>query len=159
MSHGIPDPRKYIKNPGELIEGLKLLRNDAKEWRATEMPENPGFLWKLVHLNPALYRGFVVAIVLVLGSFGLVVTDNQSTAIVGFVSAAAALIQAFWIRGSVTANQKVVVLKPDPVDQPNVVAPGPAVSTDAVAVLNAAGMNGDTGKIAMSVSDLPSTGS
>lgn len=149
------DPRNFVKNPAAMLQGLKALEDDLKEWNATEIPDSPGFLWKLVHLDPALYRAFVVTIALLCGAFGLVVSDQSVGAIVTVVSAAIALIQGVWTRKSVTANAKVVVLKPDPVNEPSLVAPGEAVSTDAVSVLNAAGQNSTTGQVALRIEDLP----
>lgn len=145
---GVPSGRHV--DVGKLVEGLKLLEEDVQEFETADVPENPGFLWRLVHLNPALYRGFVVAAVMIAGAFGLAVTDNQANAIVLGLTAVAAIVQAIWTRRSVTANRKVVVMKPDPVDQPNRVIAGEAVSTDTVAVLNAAATNSSTGENALS---------
>jgi hypothetical protein len=138
------DPRKVIKNPGELLRGLELLRDDAREIDAEQIPEDAGFLWKLVHLNPALYRGFVLAAFAIAGGFGFVASDKTTEAVFLGITALVAIIQALWTRGAVIAKKKVVVYKPDPVDEPTKVAAGEAVSTNAVAVINAAAINVNT---------------
>lgn len=141
---GVPNAGRRV-DVGKLVEGLKALEGDVQDFNATDVPENPGFLWRLVHLNPALYRGFVVAAVMIAGAFGLAVSDNQTNAIVLALTAVAAVAQAIWTRRSVTANRKVVIMKPDPINAPTTVVPGQAVSTDTVAVLKAAATNPDTG--------------
>ena len=105
---------------------------------ASDTPENPSFWWKLVHLNPALLRGLVIALFAVLAGVGLIVSDQMQNSIIAFIGALFALIQALWTHGAVTANAKVVAYKPDPVAKPSVVAAGDAISTDVVAVANAA---------------------
>lgn len=131
----------------KLVQGLVLLKDDVKELDATDIPDNPSIWWKLVHLDPALYRGLVMAIVAIAASLGFLVSDHAIEAIVSGISIFMFLVQAFWTRKAVTPNAKVVVYKPDPVEQPARVAPGDAVSTNAVAVINAAAQNKNTGPV------------
>lgn len=96
---------------------------------SNQKPVNPGWLWKLAHLDPTLFKGFVMAGVALLGTIGIVVADVKVNAIVGFVTAALLLVQALWTKPSVTANAKVLAFTPDPIDRPAVVCPGEAVTT------------------------------
>lgn len=105
---------------------------------AEGIPENPGFWWKFVNLNPALWRALIVATFALLAGLGVAVNGSLEDSIFLFVTAAAAIIQGVWTKGSVTANQKVVVYKPDPVDAPHELAPGIAVSNNPEAVAIAA---------------------
>lgn len=90
--------------------------------------EDSGFWWRLVHLEPALWRGLIISVAVLIGTFGLVVTDNVQTGIYGVILAVVALVQALWTRSSVTANKKVVVYAPDPTGMPGVVEPGEATT-------------------------------
>lgn len=92
------------------------------------VPANPSWAWKLAHLNPTLFKGFVMAGIALLGTLGIAVADVKVNAVVGFVTAALLLIQAVWTKPSVTANAKVLALVPDPVDRPAVVVAGEAVT-------------------------------
>lgn len=100
------------------------------------MPEHsepqPSFWWKLVHLDPAIFRGLIMAVVLVLGSVGIFVSDELANNLVIAWVAIMAVVQALWTKRGVTPNAKVVVQAPDPVNAPGTVAPGEAV-TDASA--------------------------
>lgn len=91
------------------------------------MESNPSLLERIATLNPALLRGSIVAI------FGIIVAvtghqvDNATVdLVVNGVLALLALVAAIVIRPAVTPNGKVVVMKPNPIDQPGVVAPGEA---------------------------------
>lgn len=109
------------------------------------IPENPSFLWRLVNLDPALWRGAVIAVCSLLASLGVVVVSEEvQLAVIGLVMAVIALVQALWTKRSTVPVKKVVVYKPDPVGDPTKVAPGPAVSTDIPAVANAAADNGQS---------------
>lgn len=92
----------------------------------------PGFWYRLVHLDPALFRGLVVAVVALLASVGIVVSPALADNLVLVVVALAALVQALWTKPAVTPNEKVVVYVPDPVKKPDELAPGQAtvVATD-----------------------------
>jgi len=127
--------------PAGLVAGLKLFNSSATDAETEDTPYNPSFMWKLIHLDPALFRGLVLSIVLLLGAFGLFISDHERDSIVGVIFALLPIMQSLWTRTGVTANHKVVVYKPDPVNAPTEVAAGPAVSTDGVAVLKAANEN------------------
>ena len=90
-----------------------------------------GFLWRLVNLQPAVWRGLVVAALAVAGALGLDVAvdlpDNIMLVIIGIIP----VIQALWTKGAVTPNAKVVVVEPDPVNAPGEIAAGPATPIDA----------------------------
>lgn len=87
-----------------------------------------GFWYRLVHLNPALFRAFIVALFALLASLGIVVNASIPDSLITVVLAVAALIQALWTKAGVTPNDKVLVYVPDPVEMPNTVAPGPATT-------------------------------
>jgi len=84
------------------------------------------FWYRLVHLNPALFRGLIMAVVLLLAAVGVKVSPAIPDATIGFLAALFALIQALWTAPAVTPNEKVVVYVPDPVKAPDEVAPGQA---------------------------------
>ena len=134
----------------ELLGALKSISVPDKDVLSEDIPEDPGFWWRLVHLNPVLYRGLVMGFVSFLGAFGLAFSNEKGEAIVGFITVLLLFIQAAWTRGSVVASKKVVVYKPNPVDEPHVLAPGEAVSTNFPAVMNAAADNGSK-----SIAELP----
>jgi hypothetical protein len=101
------------------------------------IPSDPGFWWKLVHLNPTLWRALIVATIALLGAVGIAVNGSIEDSLFLFITAVAAIVQGVWTRGSVTANQKVVVYKPDPVGEPHTLSAGPSVSYDEDAVVAA----------------------
>jgi hypothetical protein len=88
-----------------------------------------GFWWRLVHLEPALIRGLAVAVVGLLGSVGILVIPGLPDGLVGVWLALAAIVQALWTKGAVTANARVAVRVPDPVNAPFVVEAGEAATT------------------------------
>lgn len=101
-------------------------------------------LWRLVHLEPALFRGLIMAIVLLLSSIGIVVSPDIPNSLIGFLATVLAIIQAVWTRPSVTANARVAVLVPDPINAPEIVAAGEAVTTaDDGAIITAATVGDD----------------
>ena len=122
----------------EIVAAVKGLTDIDRDLHLEDIPDAPSFFWRLSHLDPAVYRGIVVSIVCVLAAFGLIVSDQSAGAIVAVVSAIAAIVQAVWTRKAVTPNQKVLAYKPDPVDSPALIAAGAAVSSDVIAVANAA---------------------
>lgn len=87
------------------------------------------FWYRLTKLEPAVYRGLIVATVALLASIGIVISPGVPDALVGFIWALSAIVQALWTRGSVTANARVSVLVPDPVNNPQIVEAGEAIST------------------------------
>jgi hypothetical protein len=88
------------------------------------------FWWRLLHLDPVLFRSAVVAIVALLASLGIVVSDTIPDSLITAVATIAALVAAIWNRDGVTPNDKVVVYQPDPIGQPSVVLPGAATAED-----------------------------
>lgn len=92
-------------------------------------PEDKGPLWRLMHLNPALYIALVVAVCGTLASFGLLVSGEQKESLGVLVLALVAIGQGIWTGANTTANKKVVVEAPDPIFQPTLVVPGEATTT------------------------------
>lgn len=127
----------------QLVKGLKLLSDVAADVKAEDIPDSPNFWWKLTHLEPALYAGIVTAVVAVLASVGFAISDSATSSIISAVVVIVGLVQALWTRSKSTPNQKVVVYKPDPVNSPNEVSAGSAVSSNAVEVVNAAASTPD----------------
>lgn len=85
-----------------------------------------GFWYRLVHLDPALFRGLVMAVVALLASVGIAVTPALPDALIAVVAIVFAIVQALWTKPAVTPNEKVVVYVPDPVKKPDELAPGEA---------------------------------
>lgn len=102
-------------------------------------PEEKGVIGNLIHLNPARWIALVVAVVFLLGAFGLVINGEQKEGIVGVILAVIPILQGLWTESKTTADNKVVVVAPDPINQPTLVVAG-AATTDAksVDILNAA---------------------
>lgn len=101
------------------------------------------FWWRLVHLDPALLRGLVVALVLLLGGLGVSIATDVPDTVVTAIAAFLAIVQALWTRPAVTANARVVVAAPDPVNRPGRVVAGEAVTTaTSDAILDAARSDG-----------------
>lgn len=100
-------------------------------------------LQRLLKLNPAIVRGLLVTLALVIAQVvgHTVISDDTISQIINGFSAIGSLIGAVWTRGAVTPNAKVVVYKPDPVNS-DTVAAGPATITptqaNQTAVLEAA---------------------
>ena len=82
--------------------------------------------WRLVHLDPVILRGGLTSVFTILGSLGILVApgldDSLVTAWVGVMG----IVGVVWVRPAVTANARVAVWVPDPVNRPNVVASGEA---------------------------------
>lgn len=85
-------------------------------------------LYRLIHLDPALFRGLILAVVGLLGSLGIIITPGLPDELLGVLVSMLALIQAVWTRQAVTPNVKVAVMVPDPISNPNTVAPGQAIT-------------------------------
>lgn len=86
------------------------------------------FWWRLVHLDPAVYKGVIVAVVGLLASFGVMVTPGIPDQLVLVIAAVLALAQAVWVRKDVTPNAKVVSYLPDPF-RPAALISGEAATT------------------------------
>lgn len=117
-----------IKEYVDIIESIgtwmPILRGEP------EMEENKDSMWwRLVHLDPVLLRGAVIATVAMLASFGLILTPGIPDALVGFLGTLLLIGQALWTRPAVTPNAKVAVAVPDPVNAPHVVEAGEAKTT------------------------------
>lgn len=92
------------------------------------MEDKNSFWWRLVHLDPAIYRALIMAIIWVLASFGVAVSDKIPNSVIVLVGAVFALVQALWTKGAVTPNAKVVSYLPDPA-KPREIEAGDAVTT------------------------------
>jgi hypothetical protein len=102
------------------------------------------FWWRLVHLDPAVYRGLVVAVVGLLATLGVAVTPGLPDSLVIVIIMSMAVIQGLWTRSGVTPNAKVVSYLPDPF-KPSAISPGDATTTASDSkVLTAARASGDT---------------
>lgn len=106
------------------------------------------FWWKIIHLNPVLFRTAVIAVFVLAGTLGFrfaaaeAVADAATTVLVSV----GALVAALWARDGVVPMDKVVVYQPNPVDNPRVLEAGPATApanTDAQ-VLQVARREGST---------------
>lgn len=92
--------------------------------------QGDSFWWKVIHLNPVLFRAAVVAVFVLVGTLGFhfgaaeAVADAATTVLV----TVGALVAALWARNGVAPMAKVVAYQPDPVDAPNLVVPGPATA-------------------------------
>jgi hypothetical protein len=86
------------------------------------------FLWRLIYLEPALWRALIVTAFTLLLSLGVAVSPDIPNSVIGFILASAPVAQALWTRGAVTPNAKVAVKVPDP-EKPDEVTPGDAVTT------------------------------
>ncbi len=89
---------------------------------------NTGFWWRLVHLNPAVYRAFIMALAALLVGLGLTFGADLPEQIVVLLGAVFALVQGLWTKEAVVPVDKVLAYLPDPVDRPNAVAAGVAVT-------------------------------
>jgi hypothetical protein len=90
--------------------------------------DRTGVWWRIVHLEPALWRGVVMAVVALLAASGIVVSPAIPDTTVLLLVAVVAIVQAVWTRPAVVPNAKVVVLAPDPIADPATVQPGEAVT-------------------------------
>jgi len=135
-----------------LTQALDDKHNPDQDVAVEKTVEMDTFWWKFVHLHPSILRGAVIAVASLAGALGFVVSDQKLAAFLTAIAALLAMVQALWTRGAVTPNAKVVVYKPDPVNHPAELAPGEAVSSNIVAVANAAA---DTPGMDLSVDKLP----
>lgn len=139
-------------NDQDLAQALDDKHNPDQDVAVEKAVEMGDFWWKLVHLDPSILRGAVIAVALLLGALGFAIDDQTLSAFLSAVAALLAMIQALWTRSAVTPNAKVVVYKPDPVNHPAELAPGEAVSSNVVAVANAAA---DTPGMDIPIDQLP----
>lgn len=87
------------------------------------------FLKRMASLEPAVLRGVIISAVWVVTSFGIAVSPQIPDSLIALSAALLALAQAFWTRPAVTANDRVAVYVPDPVNAPEVVKAGNAITT------------------------------
>jgi len=125
-------------NDTELAQALDDKHNPEQDLAIEKTVEMNTFWWKFVHLDPAILRGAIIAVAVLIGTLGFAVNEQTLAAFLTAIGALLAMGQAFWTRGSVTPNAKVVVYKPDPVNHPTELASGDAVSSNIVALANAA---------------------
>jgi hypothetical protein len=101
------------------------------------------FWWRLVNLNPALYRGVIMSTIWALTSLGIAVSDTVPNAFIVLIGAVFAMAQAFWTKPAVTPNAKVVVYMDDP-NNPKQVSAGEGVTTASdKAIIEAAQTSGE----------------
>lgn len=85
--------------------------------------------WRLINLDPAIYRGLIVAVVALLASFGVILVPAIPDQLIAVIAAVSAAVQAIWTkRGTVPAATAAVVV-PEPIRAPDVVVAGPAATT------------------------------
>jgi hypothetical protein len=102
------------------------------------------FWWRLVHLDPAVFRGLVVAIVGLLATLGVAVAPGLPDSLIVVIVMGMAVIQGLWTRNGVTPNAKVVTYLADP-SKPSAILPGDATTTASDSkILTAARASGDT---------------
>lgn len=87
------------------------------------------FWWRLVHLDPVLFRSAIVAVITLLAMFGILVSNALPDALTAVVTTLGALIAAVWSRDGVAPMDKVVLYQPDPVSNPNQTVAGPATAS------------------------------
>lgn len=85
--------------------------------------------WRLVHLEPAVLRGAITGLVGLAGALGILLSPDLPDTILGVWVPLAAIVQALATRPAVTANARVVVETPDPINNPGTVVAGEAVTT------------------------------
>lgn len=89
-------------------------------------------LWRLVNLQPATWRGIVVAVFVFLAAVGIKVDPGIPDAAFLVVLALLPVAQGLWTKGAVTPNARVAVSVPDPIRSPQVIEAGEAVVSQGV---------------------------
>lgn len=112
-----PRPGILVGNGGNIVMGDNGVT-----------PQN-GFWWRLMNLDPALWRGLIIAAFALAATVGVTISPNVPDQIIALIWALSAIIQALWTKQAVTPNSKVAVSVPDPVNNPNVVEAGEATTT------------------------------
>lgn len=136
----------------DFIPALDAKHDPECDWELEGVPENPSFWWKLVNLDPALVRGAVMSFGALAAAVGFMISDQKLGTFLGFLFSLMLIGQALWTKSAVIPKAKVVVYKPDPVNRPLELEPGPAVSTDIVQVANVAA---DTPERVRAIEQLP----
>lgn len=93
------------------------------------MEQQDSFWYRLVTLDPVVFRTAIVGIVTLLADLGVVISPSLPDAIVGLITTVGAIVTAVWARNGVTPNAKVAVIVPDPVNNPHIVEAGEAIAT------------------------------
>lgn len=133
----------YNPNYIEIMEYVRIIESKVASIRLETQMISNSFWWKLVHLEPTLLRGMISGLIGLLGAIGILVAPGLPDTILGFWVPIMALIQVIITRPVVTANARVAVLVPDPINAPNVVEAGEAVTNSpAAGILTAARMAG-----------------
>lgn len=112
-----PRPGILVGNGGKIVMGDNGVTPPNNLW------------WRLMNLDPALWRGLIIAVFALLGTIGVSVIPGLPDQIIGLIWIVSAIVQALWTRQAVTPNAKVAVSVPDPVNSPNVVEAGEATTT------------------------------
>lgn len=94
------------------------------------VPNEPSIWWRLVNLQPATWRGIVMAAFALAAALGLKFAPEIPDAAFLVVLAALPVIQGLWTKKAVTPNAKVVIRMPDPIKEPDLITAGPAVPVD-----------------------------
>lgn len=82
--------------------------------------------WRLVNLQPAVWRGLIISVIAVAAAFGIKTREDLPDLLMLVVLGALPILQGLWTKGAVTPNAKVAVIVPDPVGAPNKVRAGEA---------------------------------
>jgi len=111
------------------LRHAELVSSPPARKKVVVEPPNNSFWYRLVNLDPALFRGLVVAVVALLATLGVTIAPGVPDQVIAIVWLLSAIIQALWTRGGVTPNAKVAVSVPDPINEPEKVEAGGAVTT------------------------------
>jgi hypothetical protein len=117
------------KELDQQVRLAKLASTSIIEKEITMVPENDNFWYKLTKLDPAVYRGLIVSVVALLASIGVAISPGVPDALIAFIVVVVPVVQALWTRPAVTANARVAVLVPDPVNNPQIIEAGEAIAT------------------------------
>jgi len=114
----------------ELIQQAKVVAKYLKPLPTKEQTmQNDNFWYRLTKLDPAVFRGLIVSVVALLASVGVAISPGVPDALIAFIVVVVPLAQALWTRPAVTPNARVSVYLPDPINEPEVVEAGEAVTT------------------------------
>jgi hypothetical protein len=88
--------------------------------------------WRLINLQPATWRGLVVAVIGFLAALGFIVKPEIPEAFLGVVAILLPIVQALWTKSAVTPNAKVAIRIDDPISKPAEITAGEAQVSTAV---------------------------
>lgn len=109
-----------------------------------DQPKNT-IVWRLVNLQPSVWRGVVTAVFVTLAAVGIKVAPEIPDVAFLIVLALLPIAQGLWTKSAVTPNAKVAVSVPDPINAPDEVSAGQAVvpmGTPAAEIVEAAKIKG-----------------